>query len=84
MAGSFSLALAPRFAFAQAKVPRIGYLLTVPLAEKPSPERVAFLEGLRDLGYIDGQSITFTIAPQRGTWSCCPISRPNSSTSTST
>ena len=58
MAGSFSLALAPRFAFAQAKVPRIGYLLTVPLAEKPSPERVAFLEGLRDLGYIDGQSIT--------------------------
>ena len=58
MAGSFSLALAPRFAFAQAKVPRIGYLLTVPLAEKPSPERVAFLEGLRDLGYIDGQSVT--------------------------
>jgi len=58
MAGSFFLALAPRFAFAQAKVPRIGYLLTVPLAEKPSPERVAFLEGLRDLGYIEGQSIT--------------------------
>jgi putative tryptophan/tyrosine transport system substrate-binding protein len=58
MSGSFSLALAPRYAFAQAKVPRIGYLLTVPLAEKPSPERVAFLQGLRDLGYIDGQSIT--------------------------
>ena len=38
MAGSYFLALAPRFAFAQAKVPRIGYLLTVPLAEKPSPE----------------------------------------------
>ena len=58
MVGSFFLALAPRFAFAQAKVPRIGYVLTVPLAEKPSPERVAFLQGLRDLGYIDGQSIT--------------------------
>jgi ABC-type uncharacterized transport system substrate-binding protein len=58
MVGSFFLALAPRFAFAQAKVPRIGYLLTVPLAEKPSPERVAFLQGLRDLGYIAGQSIT--------------------------
>jgi ABC-type uncharacterized transport system substrate-binding protein len=57
MAGSFFLALAPRLAFAQAKVPRIGYLLTVPLAEKPSLERVAFLEGLRDLGYVDGQSI---------------------------
>ncbi len=58
MVGSFFLALAPRFAFAQAKVPRIGYVLTVPLAEEPSPERVAFLQGLRDLGYIDGQSIT--------------------------
>jgi ABC-type uncharacterized transport system substrate-binding protein len=57
MAGISFLALAPRFAFAQAKVPRIGYLLTVPLAEKPSAERVAFLEGLRDLGYIDGQSV---------------------------
>jgi putative ABC transport system substrate-binding protein len=49
---------APRFAYAQAKIPRIGYLLTVPLAEKPSPERIAFLEGLRELGYVDGHSIT--------------------------
>src|SRR5262249_54231674 len=57
LAGSFSLALAPRLAFAQGKVPRIGYLLTVPLAEKPSPERVAFMEELRALGYIDGQNI---------------------------
>jgi putative ABC transport system substrate-binding protein len=57
MAG-LCLALGPRFGFAQAKVPRIGYLLTVPLAETPSPERIAFLEGLRDLGYIDGKSIT--------------------------
>src|SRR5262245_22247299 len=52
------LALAPRFAFAQAKVPRVGYLLTIPLAEKPTAERVAFLEGLRQLGYIDGQNIS--------------------------
>ena len=57
MVGIF-LAVAPRFAFAQAKVPRIGYLLTVPLADKPTAERTAFLEGLRDLGYIDGKNIS--------------------------
>jgi putative tryptophan/tyrosine transport system substrate-binding protein len=49
---------APRFAHAQAKIPSIGYLLTVPLADKPSAERIAFLEGLRELGYVDGHSIT--------------------------
>ena len=58
VAGIIFLAFAPRFAFAQAKVPRVGYLLTVPLAEKPTAERVAFLEGLRELGYIDGQNIS--------------------------
>jgi putative tryptophan/tyrosine transport system substrate-binding protein len=39
------------------KVARLGYLLLVPLAEKPSPEREAFLHGLRELGYMEGQSI---------------------------
>lgn len=39
------------------KVPRIGYLILTPLAEKPSPERAAFLEGLRELGYVEGKSI---------------------------
>ena len=58
MAGGLFLALAPRVMYAQAKIPRVGYLLTVPLAEKASPERLAFLEGLRDLGHVDGQSIT--------------------------
>ena len=87
MAGSFFLALAPRFAFAQTKVPRIGYLLTVPLAEKPSSERIAFLEGLRDLGYVDGQSITVQYRAAAGNLAAFragPISRPNSSTSTLT
>ena len=35
------------------KVPRIGYLL--PSAKRPSNE--AFWEGLRALGYIEGQNI---------------------------
>ena len=38
-------------------IPRIGYLLSVPLAEIPSPERAAFIDGLRQLGYVDRQTI---------------------------
>jgi putative ABC transport system substrate-binding protein len=37
------------------KMPRIGYLS---LAAKPSPRDEAFVQGLRDLGWIDGQTIT--------------------------
>jgi putative ABC transport system substrate-binding protein len=36
------------------KVPRIGFL---GLAAKPSPLEEAFLQALRDLGYIDGQNV---------------------------
>jgi len=39
------------------QLPRIGYLSLAPLSEKPSPERMAFIEGLRELGYIDEQTI---------------------------
>src|SRR5215831_3820217 len=39
------------------KAVRIGYLLLPPLAEKPSVERQAFLQGLRDLGYNEGRNI---------------------------
>src|SRR5262245_46847824 len=54
-----SLLLAPCFsAEAQqpAKMPRIGYLSSgSPSSE--SPMREAFRQGLRDLGYIDGQNV---------------------------
>jgi putative tryptophan/tyrosine transport system substrate-binding protein len=52
------IALAPA-AFAQTpvKVPRIGYLTQAPLSDTPSPERAAFLKGLRELGYIEGKTI---------------------------
>jgi putative ABC transport system substrate-binding protein len=36
------------------KVPRIGYLS---LAAKPSPRDEAFVQGLRELGWVDGQNI---------------------------
>jgi len=39
------------------KVPRIGYLVLSPLADPPSAERAAFLEGLRELGYVVGQNV---------------------------
>ena len=39
------------------KVPRIGYLLLPPLAEKPSAERQAFIDGLRELGYVEGRNV---------------------------
>jgi ABC-type uncharacterized transport system substrate-binding protein len=49
---------APVAAGAQARrVARIGYLLLPPLAEKPSAERQAFLQGLRDLGYDEGSNL---------------------------
>jgi len=51
--------LGPTLAAAQqaGKVPRIGYLVVAPLTETASPERAAFLSGLRDLGWIDGKTI---------------------------
>jgi ABC-type uncharacterized transport system substrate-binding protein len=39
------------------KVARIGYMVLSPLTDPPSPERAAFLAGLRALGYIEGKSI---------------------------
>ncbi len=42
----------------QARLPRIGYLSFAPTTDAPSPERAAFLQGLRELGYIDGKTIT--------------------------
>src|SRR5262249_42871749 len=51
--------LAPPGAEAQRpeNIPRIGYLIVSPLADPPSAERQAFLDGLRDLGYVEGRSI---------------------------
>ena len=41
----------------RARLPRIGYLSLAPITDAPSPERAAFLYGLRELGYIDGKTI---------------------------
>src|SRR5262245_53527302 len=52
------LLLEPCFGEAQpsASIPRLGYLVLAPLSEPPSPERAAFLDGLRELGWVDGKT----------------------------
>jgi putative ABC transport system substrate-binding protein len=56
---TLSLVVGPLTAAAQhrSKVPRIGYLVLSPLADPPSAERAAFLDGLKELGYVAGQNI---------------------------
>src|SRR5436309_13267177 len=39
------------------KIPRIAYPVISPLADPPSAERAAFLDGLKDLGYVAGRNI---------------------------
>ena len=39
------------------RLPRIGYLLQSPVTEPPSRERQAFLDGLRELGYVPGRTV---------------------------
>ena len=38
-------------------IPRIGYLVLSPLVDPPTAERQAFLDGLRELGYVVGRTI---------------------------
>lgn len=47
----------PAGAQPQTKVHRIGYLVNEPLAEPPTRERAAFLQGLRELGYREGANL---------------------------
>ncbi len=65
LAGGFALLFAPLTAEAQAgKVPRIGFLFYG--SSGPSPEVDAFRQGLRELGYVEGQNITIEYRFARG------------------
>jgi putative ABC transport system substrate-binding protein len=50
-------ACAPARLAAQPKTRRIGYLHLYSISEPPSPERTAFLAGLRELGYDVGRNL---------------------------
>lgn len=51
------LLCAPGALLAQPRVRRIGYLHPFSMSETPSPERQAFLDGLRELGYQVGRNV---------------------------
>jgi putative ABC transport system substrate-binding protein len=53
----WSLPLGAQRGGTAARLPRIGYLTLSPISDKPSPERAALLQGLRELGYIEGKTI---------------------------
>ena len=51
---------------AQARVPRIGYLVLMSLAETPSRERQAFLDGLREHGRVPGKGVEIVYRSAEG------------------
>jgi putative ABC transport system substrate-binding protein len=60
--GVAALALPALAARAQRRLPRIGYLLLGSVTEPPSRERQAFLDGLRERGYVPGKTIEILYA----------------------
>ena len=50
----------------RARVPAIGYLLVTPVAEPPSLERQAFLDGLRAFGRVPGRNLEIVYASAEG------------------
>ncbi|KPK08183.1 MAG: hypothetical protein AMJ64_04095 [Betaproteobacteria bacterium SG8_39] len=67
LAAAGSLLAAPRFLRAQGRrLPRIGYLLLSSLSDVPSRERQAFLTGLRELGYVPGETIEIVYRSAEG------------------
>lgn len=59
-----------------AKVARIGYLVPNPAAANPHL-REAFLQGLRDLGYVEGRNLVIDYRYAEGKFERLPFLRPN-------
>lgn len=64
--GTIVLATSLRLLAQGVRVPRIGYLLLVPLADPPSRERQAFLDGMRDLGHVPGKTVEIVYGSAEG------------------
>ena len=58
-------ALLPPLRSLAAEPPLIGYLLLQPLQPTPTPERQAFLDGLRAQGLIEGRATAFSTSRPR-------------------
>jgi putative ABC transport system substrate-binding protein len=50
----------------RARLPRIGYMLLGPRVDPPSRERQAFLDGLRELGYVPGRTVEIVYRSAEG------------------
>jgi len=86
VSGTFALFAAPLGAEAQqaGKTFRIGILTNVP-PSTPTGARTwgAFMDGLHDLGYVEGQNITVVHRSSQDTFIACRISPPSWSASRS-
>ncbi len=65
---AFSFFVAPLAADAQqaGKSARIGYVHVNPVTSSPSPLRVAFIQGLRDFGWVEGSNLAIEIRSANG------------------
>lgn len=67
LAAAGALLAAPGIARAQrTRLPRVGYLLLLPLSDNPSRERQAFLRGLHELGYVPDKTIEIVYRSAEG------------------
>src|SRR5262245_14374703 len=68
MVGGSILAAPPLAVEAQkaGKMARIGYLFVGSLISPPAPNRIAFIQGLRDLGWIEGSNLAIEMRPADG------------------
>jgi putative ABC transport system substrate-binding protein len=60
----------------QKKIPRVGYLSASSAAEalfRTQP----FRQGLRELGYVEGENLVIDFRYADGSSTVCPASRPN-------
>src|SRR2546429_2378252 len=48
------------------KIARIGYVHVNPATSSPSPLRVAFIQGLRDFGWVEGSNLAIEIRSANG------------------
>lgn len=63
---------AASFAQTKSRVARVGYLYLHTITPKPSPERAAFLAGLRELGYEIGRNLVMEYRAAEGDLSRLP------------